>query len=809
LTSTPTVLDLLSAALAGRYLVERELGRGGMATVYLARDLKHDRLVALKVLRPELATAVGPERFLREIQVAAAFNHPHILALHDSGAADGLLYYVMPYVEGESLRDRLRRDRQLSINETLTLTGQVLSALDYAHQHGVVHRDIKPENILITGEHSFVADFGIARAVDVAGGKLTETGLALGTPAYMSPEQAAGDSHVDGRSDIYSVGCVLYEMLAGEPPFTGPTAQAIMARHAMDPVAPLRTVRRSIPAGMEQAALRALEKVPADRFATAEQFSRALTAGERVPRWTFSRPSPRRIAAVGVIVLAIIGVVAGSILRQRRSSVRGGPDAKLVAVLPFRVAGADPSLSYLREGIVDLLAVKLTGEGGPRALDPRAVLSSWHRALRSPTEDLSPAGAVGIAQQLGGGRMIDGSVVGTPAHLILSASILAVPSGATRGRASVAGTADSMPALVDRLMAQLLAGEAGRTELATLTSLSALRAYIDGQSALRVGRFKDAFRSFDHALELDSTFALAGIGLNEARFWGGGDDSGRGIRVAWVARDRLSARDRLIAGWGPPAPSGSAETQMAAAERVVAAVPERSEAWYQLGDVLYHFGAMWGLDDPLHRAAAAFSRALELDSSYAEARIHLFEIAAGDGDTAAVRRLGALALAADTANDFADYIRWQMAYAVRDSTALATLRARFDRMNRVSLNAIMLGSQESGIVQDDARRAVAALLKRAGTKPEHGQALRDQYVLAMNGGRPREALAMISESERLDAGFDHNRVLDALYWDGDSGAALSSVREGAPWADGDLESGPERRDQYDAKIGRASCRERV
>src|SRR5439155_165608 len=226
------LLARLQAALADRYTIERELGRGGMATVYLAEDLKHHRKVAIKVLKPDLAAALGPERFLREIEIAAGLSHPHILPLHDSGEAGGLLYYVMPFVEGESLRDRLNREQQLPLEDALQITREVADALTYAHSHDVAHRDIKPENILLQARHAVVSDFGIARAITAAaGGNLTATGVAIGTPAYMSPEQASGQSQVDERSDIYSLGCVLYEMLAGEPPFTGPSAESIVRQH--------------------------------------------------------------------------------------------------------------------------------------------------------------------------------------------------------------------------------------------------------------------------------------------------------------------------------------------------------------------------------------------------------------------------------------------------------------------------------------------------------------------------------------------------------------------------------------------------
>jgi serine/threonine protein kinase len=265
--------------LSERYVLGRELGRGGMATVYLAQDVRHRRPVALKVLHPELAYALGADRFLREIEVAANLTHPHILPLHDSGEAAGLLYYVMPYVEGESLRDRVNRETQLPVDEALQIAREVADALAYAHGQGVIHRDIKPENILLSGGHALVADFGIARALGQADAeRLTETGIAVGTAAYMSPEQASGERNVDGRSDVYSLGCVLYEMLAGEPPYTGPTAQAIIVKRFSDPVPSVQQLRPLVPEGLAHAVTKALAPVAADRFASAAEFVRALAA---------------------------------------------------------------------------------------------------------------------------------------------------------------------------------------------------------------------------------------------------------------------------------------------------------------------------------------------------------------------------------------------------------------------------------------------------------------------------------------------------------------------------------------------------
>ena len=357
-------LERLGAALAELYAIERQIGAGGMATVYLARDLKHDRHVALKVLRPELAAVLGFERFLSEIRVTAQLHHPHILPLFDSGQAGGLIYYVMPHVEGESLRQRLERERQLPIDEAVGLTANVAAALDYAHRHGVIHRDIKPENVLFQDGQAVVADFGIALAVSAAGGsRLTETGLSLGTPQYMSPEQATGDRLIDARSDIYSLASVLYEMLTGEPPHTGPTVQSVIAKVVTDRPRPLRQLRESVPPHVEAAVLKALAKVPADRFQTAAQFVEALARASWGGALTTSAPeatAPGRVRRLGgrdVAPWALAGLAAGVALwgwLRPRAETPARPAARFTLALPPSAPMSDlpagPTVAFSPDG---------------------------------------------------------------------------------------------------------------------------------------------------------------------------------------------------------------------------------------------------------------------------------------------------------------------------------------------------------------------------------------------------------------------------------------------------------------------------
>jgi serine/threonine-protein kinase len=607
-----------------------------MSRLFLATEASLNRQVVVKVLPPDLTSQVSTERFKQEIELAAHLQHPNILPVLAAGTRDNLLYYIMPYVPGESLRHRLNREGRLPISHAIRILHEIADALTYAHAQGIVHRDIKPDNILLEGEHAVLTDFGVARALGESrsGGRLTDTGLALGTPGYMAPEQAAGEQ-IDARADIYALAVVGYEMLAGIPPFAGLSPQALLAAHLTATPRPLRDLRPEVPASVAGVLVRALAKDPNARVRTAAELCDALAPVESDLR--VRRTSLRLMLALGAAMVLIFGA-AGMLLFRRGAAAPLDPT--LLAVAPFRVSGADPSLAYLREGMVDLLAAKLSTGSGLRAADPRAVLVNWRRAA-DREGDVTASQAAAIAADIGAGRLIQGEVVGTSQHVTINAAVLDAPAGQVRARTSVDGSPDSLPRLVDGLVARLLVLEAGegdqRLSNLTSTSLPALRAYLDGQALMRRSSFFEAADKFKLALQHDSTFALAGLGLSRAGVWIGQPPDGPGSILAWRHRDKLPARDRALLDvyLGPrwPAPS-TFRQRIESAEGFVEVAPGSPEAWYELGDHLYHLGALVDIPDPLRRAAAAFDRAIRLDSSFTLALEHGVTLALGLEDTA-------------------------------------------------------------------------------------------------------------------------------------------------------------------------------
>ena len=624
--------------LGARYRVERELGRGGMATVYLARDLRHDRLVALKVLHPELAAMLGPERFLREIQLTARLDHPSILPLLDSGADDGRLWYAMSYVEGGSLRDRLRREVQLGVDEAVRIAREVAGALDYAHARGIVHRDIKPENVLLNGERVLVADFGIAKAL-LAGdaGKLTETGLALGTPSYMSPEQAAGDSHLDRRADVYALGCVLYELLMGQPPFTGPTAQAILARQAVDPVPSLRTVRGTVPASVEAAIVRALAKVPADRFPTAGRFAEALVDGAL----TVAPPAaaaPRRyrmrmLAALSALIVS--GVVGWTLLWPRSALV--APSAAVMAVLPFAPAGEDTALTRLGRDLAATLSASLDGVGEIRMVDRLTILALTY----GRTGPISLVDAAALGRRYGATSVVAGSLSRDGAKVRVDVGLYSSDSLKPLARAVVTGPLDSLSALTDSITWRVLAevwrhGKAPTPTLEAITtrSVEALRAYLDGEEAAIAGRHDDAEADYARAIAADSTFWYAYFRLANVAGWAEGDADSATVEAYTSHRALLPRRERLLIEV-TNLDSGLVWNR-ARLEALVAEYPDYWPAWFMLADRLVH--AFPYVGSSRADARRALERVVDLNPRMLYAWHHLVWMYQADRDTAAAAR---------------------------------------------------------------------------------------------------------------------------------------------------------------------------
>jgi len=572
----------LAKGLSSRYTINRELGQGGMAVVFLARDLKHERDVALKVLRPEVSAEIGAERFLREIKFAAGLTHPHILPVFDSGEADGLLFYVMPSMEGQSLRERLDRERQLPLGEALRITREVASALDYAHRHNVVHRDVKPENILLHEGAAMVADFGIGKALTSDGASITQTGLTLGTPAYMSPEQSAGELDTDGRSDLYSLGCVLYEMLAGEPPFTGVSAQAIIAKRFVSPIPKVRTTR-DVPEAVDAVVARALARTPVDRFPTAAEFAEAL----------------RVIGREG-------GTGAHRVVVPR-------PGPKAIAVLPLTNLSADPENEYFSDGMTEEI------------INALAKLPDIHVASRTSSFAFKgkEADVREIGEKLGVSSVLEGSVRKVGNKIRITAQLINIENGYhlwsetyDRQLEDVFAVQDEISrAIVDALKLRL-AGDAAQV-VAPTKNLEAYTLYLKGRfffAKLSEPALHKSLELFQLALLQDPGFAKAYAGIADA--WCNLADD-------WVAPDEAYPRAKAAAqralqrdGDLPEAITSigkvlcwhewdfaGAEVQLA---RAVALSPNYAEAHYVHGTALPLVGRLRdGID--------TMTRALQLD----------------------------------------------------------------------------------------------------------------------------------------------------------------------------------------------------
>ncbi|HVD60672.1 MAG TPA: protein kinase [Gemmatimonadaceae bacterium] len=577
------MLDRLEKALSDKYEIERELGRGGMATVYLAKDRKHDREVALKVLHPELSSSLGPDRFLREIKVAARLNHPHILPLHDSGEASGFLYYVMPYVEGESLRARMNRTGKLPLDEALYLARGIAGALDYAHRQRVVHRDIKPENIMLHEGEAMVMDFGIAKAVSVAAGDtLTQAGMMVGTPAYVSPEQAAGEGTIDGRSDQYSLACMLFEVLSGNKAFTGSSAQAILTKRFTDPVPSLRKVDPTVPDEIDEAIAKAMSKEPAERYDTSGEFAKALI-------WPKSNTP------------------------SETTTVKQGAAPRSIAVLPFADMSAEKENGHFTDGMAEEIINALTTI---KALRVASRTSSF--AFKGTTEDIRQVG-----KKLDVATVLEGSVRKAGNKLRITAQLVNVADGYQlwsqrydRDMEDVFAIQDEIAQNIVKALSVILSDEEKRAiEKVPTVNVEAYDCYLRGRQffhQFRKQSLEFARQMFNKAIEIDPTYALAYAGVadccsvlytnfdaSDANLTNADVASRRALKLAPQLAEAHVARGLAVSLLGHHA---EAETEF---ETAMGLNP-------QLFDAAYMFGRALLAQGKTERAAEILERAAEL-----------------------------------------------------------------------------------------------------------------------------------------------------------------------------------------------------
>jgi hypothetical protein len=644
----PDPLAAFQSAVADRYAIHGRLGEGGMAIVFLANDLRHNRAVAVKVLRPEFAAVLGSERFLREINFAAELNHPHIVPLFDSGvvpAGDGhpaLPFYVMPRLPGESLRERIAREGALPIEDAVEIARQVAQALAYAHARGIIHRDIKPANILLSDGEAVVADFGIARAVDRAGEaeQITDSGLTLGTPAYMAPEQTTGDTQLDGRADIYALGCVLYEMLGGSPPFSGATAAAVIARHRTDTPPSLRTLRSTVPPPLEAVVLRALAKSPADRFPDAASMVRALTPGSgSFPALDIPPPTRRRapyLVAAGVLGATALALWAGT--RESdgarapfdvaSATVDGSLDTARYAVIPFEYDADVPT----RINEMQLLTDALSRWEGITLVNPAQLRGTNGAADRDAAPDPDSAQAAAIRLRAGrhvrGQVSLAGSMLRVSAQLVEPGTERVIARHATRVDPTLADAESTFIRLADSLVLPRQAGEDEGGHAAT-ASLPAHQSFAAGRRAIQTWDLPRAIVQFSAASDHDPEYAQALLWTAVTRAWSGARPTQwqSPAERAAARAGRLSDRDRAIAEATVAMARGELVQACRGWGALTARFPNDFVVWYGAGDCQARDNTVlrderspsgWRFRTSSHSAMRAYRRALQLQPSIHE-----------------------------------------------------------------------------------------------------------------------------------------------------------------------------------------------
>ena len=793
-------LAALTTGLADRYAIERELGRGGMATVYLARDLKHDRYVALKVLSPELASSMGTERFLREIRTAAALSHPRVLPLYDSGETSGMLYYVMPYVEGESLRDRLQRDGLLPVDEAIRIARDVAAALTYAHSHDLIHRDIKPENILLSGGEAVLSDFGIARAVSLAGDeRLTQTGLSIGTPAYMSPEQAMGDGRLDGRADIYALGCVLFEMLAGDPPFTGANVQSILARKSAQAPPSVRAVRDSVSPELEGVILKALARTPGDRWASAAEFSDALRrpASEaqqmssgaqesRVPRSDRRMRMGFAVAALAVLIPTFL--VLSPRFRTPARNVDDDAAEHSVAVLHFDNLSPDTADAYLAAGLTEEIISRLGKVG---RLQVKKASRDAVRRVRDSVPDYLPS----VGRALAVRYLVEGNVRSAGGRIRVVVSLVKSADGFRVWGEEYDRASPDLLALQADIASQVATGVAGEMSASERASLRAqptrnAQAYEhflkgDYNITLRAegaARVRKALTEYQEALRLDPAFNRArsrvayaygmcsnysydcfGLGKDSllARGFAAADSA---LRQDSTTSDAWLALTMLRLEKDPRTLEGVRE----AIENAVRWDPQNAEAHHVHGFVLA------GLHGELSSGDSAYRRAVEIEPDRLITLQHL-------AVTALSRRLYPEALV---------WVDSALAVSPQPSAGLYAIRSRIERY--LGDTATARADAEKALLMDSTSQADVELILldvQAGDTARARVRVEKRYRSVMGSRTPLEgnqypgkdlaiALAALGDVDRALVALERTPVT-ALFWFALRDPGLDPLRDNA------------------------------
>ncbi len=738
-------VERLTAALRDRYAIERQVGQGGMATVYLAEDLKHRRRVAIKVLRPELSAALGTERFLREIELAAKLQHPHIVPVYDSGSADGLLYYVMPFVEGESLRDLMRREGRIPLARAAEIIREAASGLSYAHDHGIVHRDVKPENIMLSGGHAVVTDFGIARALDLSkptDANLTGAGMAIGTPAYMSPEQATADT-VDARSDQYALACVFYEMVTGKQAFSGPTMQAMLTSMLTGPRPRLSMVVEGVPPAVDSATQRALATDPARRFESITAFASAV-AQESTGVAAATRESRRwrRLAIVLPLVVATAGIAWMTFFAGPPRAVISG--AETIAVVPFSTSG--PGLEGIGEGMVDLLSANLDGVGPIRTIEPRTVVRAWQRRVHQGDGTLDDA--LAVARDTKAASVLTGSIVAAGNTARLTAELFDA-NGTSLARAVKDGPVDSVLTLADGLSLELLRSiwksreplPSANASAITSASMPAIRAYLRGERYHRRGAWDSAQVAFEEAVTADSTFALAWYRLANTLGWEGRYQSADALQASANAvrySDSLPPRmHSLLVAYDLFSHNDYAAVDSARA--YLGKYPDDADGWYLLGEAQYHGRAYRPLSpEELRRP---FDRVLAIDSSLTPAAIHPMELAVADRDTALLRRYEAVFRSAGSTGELERAAEARLALGGSDSAFIALSRNPVGVGLAMSAIAGMFSAPDA--TGDQTLDLVGAIAANAPSDPAGFQMRAIAGLVAQGLGRSDTALSLV------------------------------------------------------------------